>query len=72
MPPRGGTVRLLRGSGPADEAEAGVFGLLARLHLARKVDSVFCVACWRLRASGRAEPSGVWRVEVLRLETFGR
>jgi hypothetical protein len=23
MPPRGGTVRLLRGSGPADEAEAG-------------------------------------------------
>lgn len=44
---------------PPTKLKPVFFGMQARFHLARKVDSVFCVASWRLRASGRAESSGL-------------
>jgi len=51
---------------PPSKLKPRVFESLARLHPARKVDSVFCVASGRLRASGRLESFGARRVQVPR------
>jgi hypothetical protein len=44
---------------PPTKSKPVFFGISGEFHLARKVNSVFCVASWRPRASGRAESSGL-------------